>query len=305
MKFAVVIVTYNRKELLKECIHSVLTQLVPIQQVIIVDNASTDGTETILAEYKEDSRFVIEREKENRGGAYGFYKGLKVAQQYDWDWVTIIDDDAILDINFIKNIEEAIYIYPCNKAFSGTVFTQGIISQEHRARNKFKHFYKPFPVELAEYEKHSFEYDFASFCGLVVSRDVIEKIGLPLKELFIRNDDYEYSMRIRQVTRIRNLNRAVIDHKTTIIALEKDFSWKLFYNMRNAIYIANKYFGSIAKMEICFRYSMGMVLNIIKYGFFKGKPIKKIWNIYRDAIISGMKNEVGINKKYQVGVREI
>ena len=52
MKFAVVIVTYNRKELLKECIHSVLTQLVPIQQVIIVDNASTDGTETILAEYK-------------------------------------------------------------------------------------------------------------------------------------------------------------------------------------------------------------------------------------------------------------
>ena len=43
MKFGVIIVTYNRLELLKECINCVLGQTVPFSRVCIVDNHSSDG----------------------------------------------------------------------------------------------------------------------------------------------------------------------------------------------------------------------------------------------------------------------
>ena len=48
MKFAVTIVTYNRLELLKECIQQVLSQTVPFSYICIVDNHSTDGTSEYL-----------------------------------------------------------------------------------------------------------------------------------------------------------------------------------------------------------------------------------------------------------------
>ena len=48
MKFAVTIVTYNRLELLKECVQQVLSQTVPFSYICIVDNNSTDGTSKYL-----------------------------------------------------------------------------------------------------------------------------------------------------------------------------------------------------------------------------------------------------------------
>ena len=48
MKFAVTIVTYNRLELLKECVQQVLSQTVPFFYICIVDNNSTDGTSKYL-----------------------------------------------------------------------------------------------------------------------------------------------------------------------------------------------------------------------------------------------------------------
>ena len=48
MKFAVTIVTYNRLELLKECVKQVLSQTVPFSYICIVDNNSTDGTSKYL-----------------------------------------------------------------------------------------------------------------------------------------------------------------------------------------------------------------------------------------------------------------
>lgn len=298
VNFAVVIVTYNRKILLEECVEAILDQSFPVERIIIIDNASSDGTNKILERYKEDNRFFIKEEKKNQGGAYGFYEGIKIALGFSWEWLIIIDDDAILSHNFIKIIHEAIFKYPKNKAFSGRVLTKGFTAREHRARNSLKVLYKPFPVSLKEYEKESFEYELSSFCGLVINRGVIEKIGLPLKDLFIRNDDFEYSLRMRRLTKIRNINSALINHKTVITTMEKDFSWKLFYNMRNAIYISGKYYGIIAKIEICIRYLFGMLFNSIRYGVIGDKSITYVTRIYRDSILAGIKNEIGIDLRY-------
>ena len=85
MNFGVIIVTYNRKSLLEECLSCVLRQSVPFFQVCVVDNCSTDGTgeylDQLAARFKEDGGleggFLVFHLPGNRGGAGGFAFGLE------------------------------------------------------------------------------------------------------------------------------------------------------------------------------------------------------------------------------------
>jgi len=65
-----VIVTYNRKELLRECLKAVLAQTRPPEHVLVVDNASTDGTPEMLQE--EFPQVEVLCLPENQGSAGGF-----------------------------------------------------------------------------------------------------------------------------------------------------------------------------------------------------------------------------------------
>lgn len=299
LKFAVVIVTYNRKELLKECIQNVLRQTAGFHKIIIIDNASTDGTKEELTLYQDMENVRIIRETENMGGACGFHNGLKAALQYEWDWVLLIDDDAILSPDYMEQLKNNIIMRDGNiGAYTGTVMTQGRIAGEHRAVNRWKRLYQTTMVGEAAYKGDSFPLDYASFCGLLIKRSIVELIGLPEKELFIRCDDFEYSLRIRRHTQIVNINAAVLNHKTRI-AGGKDMSWKLYYAIRNAVYIAGKYYGSIAKAEISIRYLLGMCKNCMLYGIIKRqKPAVRIAQTYINAIIDGNRGILGIDQRY-------
>ena len=105
ISLGVVIVTYNRKELLKECIKACQTQSVKFSKIIIVNNHSTDGTKVYL-DSLDDPQLKVIHSKENLGGAGGFHLALKIAQQYPLDYVLLIDDDAILNKNYNKYIVE-------------------------------------------------------------------------------------------------------------------------------------------------------------------------------------------------------
>ena len=121
MKYGVVIVTYNRLELLKECIENCIRQTIPFEKIIIVNNCSTDGTDEYLQQYKADMRFVISEQTENLGGAGGFRVGLELAGKEDLDWVLIIDDDAMIAEDYIQKCDRVIRRYPNVVACSGPV----------------------------------------------------------------------------------------------------------------------------------------------------------------------------------------
>ena len=110
-----VVVTYNRKDLLVECLESLLQQTRPLDGIYIIDNASNDGTPGYLKEKgfiqelppKESNepwerKFILTyklpiyyvRMHENTGGAGGFYEGVKRAYEKGYDWLWLMDDDA-------------------------------------------------------------------------------------------------------------------------------------------------------------------------------------------------------------------
>ena len=141
MKFGVIIVTYNRLALLKECVSCVLSQTEPFSNICIVDNHSSDGTadwlKNLPASFQAETDsctgpfFDICRLKENLGGAGGFAYGMKRLSATDCDWILIIDDDAMIAPDYIAELKKAILSHEY-LAYSGTVTTKGAIDTSHR-----------------------------------------------------------------------------------------------------------------------------------------------------------------------------
>ena len=241
MKFGVVIVTYNRLNLLKECVEACLSQTYKFSSIIIVNNCSTDGTFEYLEGLKEETIKVINCEK-NLGGAGGFYEGIKYATEINnCDYLLIIDDDAIINKDYNEKIkigiENTISKSEGISAFSGTVITENeIVVSTRKKINKDFEFEK---CDKSLYKQEYFDYDSSSFCGLYVSMDIIKQIGLPKKDFFIWYDDTEYCMRIRKYTIIRNINNAVLNHKAPIES-SSGVTCKSYYGERNKLYVEKK-----------------------------------------------------------------
>ena len=105
---AAVIVTYNRLELLKECIHAVLNQEKQLCDLVIVDNASTDGTNDYLQTISMDcERINCFRLDQNTGGAGGFYYGIRKGVEMGYEYIWIMDDDTIPDPECLYQLMEA------------------------------------------------------------------------------------------------------------------------------------------------------------------------------------------------------
>ena len=103
-KVIAVIVTYNRKELLKESINALLKQNYKNLRILIIDNNSTDGTKEHISEELKNENVIYENTGENLGGAGGFNYGMKLAANMDCDYVWIMDDDCIVHKDSLQEL---------------------------------------------------------------------------------------------------------------------------------------------------------------------------------------------------------
>ncbi|MBE7383654.1 MAG: glycosyltransferase family 2 protein [Leptolyngbya sp. SIO1E4] len=106
MKFSLVITTYNRLDLLKRAIASALQQTLPCE-IIVVDNASTDGTQDYVKSLGD--RVLYHRNPTNTKHAGAVNAGVQIASG---DWVKFIDDDDYLADNCLEVMAAAIERHP-------------------------------------------------------------------------------------------------------------------------------------------------------------------------------------------------
>ena len=302
MKFCVVVVTYNRLELLKECIACIENQTYQAYKTIIVDNASTDGTAEYLDSIDKDCFSVI-REKDNLGGAGGFKAGIESAAKADFDYILIIDDDAMLDAHFLEICNAYLETHTDCLACSGTVMTDGVIQLNHRRiiSNQVLFAEKNIPAE--DYANDSFEYELSTFCGMMIKRELVNRIGLPADEYFIFYDDTEYSMRISQITPFVNINKARLNHKTSVTAEKYGFydrmSWKTYYGHRNRLDAAKRHLGRLTSLMVNLEFSafiLGAVPQLLATE--TRERGKYIIAMLRDARKDGNSGKLGKNQKY-------
>jgi len=103
---SVVVVTKNRSKDLLECLGSLLVQTEKIDELIIVDNSSTDNTKKIISNFSKNTKVNVKYICEKKNGFPIIYnRGLREAK---FNWVAFIDDDCVADINWVKSIKDFI-----------------------------------------------------------------------------------------------------------------------------------------------------------------------------------------------------
>ena len=121
MRISVLITTYNRAHLVGEAIDSVLAQTRPADEIVLIDDGSTDGTPARLAAYGD--RITVVR-KENGGISSARNAGLRRATG---DWVTFLDDDDVWYPNRLEVLDRDlraadpdIQVHVANMRYVGT-----------------------------------------------------------------------------------------------------------------------------------------------------------------------------------------
>ena len=188
-RVAAVVVTYNRLELLKKCVASLQEQTV-LCDVLIVDNASTDGTSRWL---KLQTSIISRNTGSNLGGAGGFNYGMRWAVEAGYDYVWVMDDDTLPKPDALEKLLEADEILKGNYGWLSSValWTDGSECRMNRQKLK-KSYYEYSPLlkdGLVQAEQ-------ATFVSLLLPAENICRFGLPIKEFFLWGDDIEYTRRI-------------------------------------------------------------------------------------------------------------
>ena len=198
VKVIALIVTYNRKELLQECLDSVLNQTVPVDAILVVDNASTDGTSELFenGKYSEVGNLHYCNIGTNLGGAGGFKFGLEIASAVNCDYVWLMDDDCIPNPTALEKLLESLDHLPEKPSFlaSAVYGPEGepmnvpkLSSRTHS--NGYQDWYRYTSFGLVEIER-------ATFVSLLIDVEAIKHVGLPIGSYFIWGDDIEYTNRL-------------------------------------------------------------------------------------------------------------
>ena len=197
-RIVAVVVTWNRSALLERIARAVDVQTRRPDLLVIVDNASTDGTAAVCERLATDLTVPVEvlRLPRNTGGAGGFHAGMGQAQERGADLLWLMDDDGTPPPECLADLLEHVDGHD----FLGPA----VVAEDAPDRLCF-----PIRVPGTARVVHSLgdvqraatggllEDVVIPFNGVLVTRELVDRIGLPREEFFIWGDDVEYLWRAR------------------------------------------------------------------------------------------------------------
>jgi GT2 family glycosyltransferase len=248
-KIAIIIVTWNKIKqvclLLKDLNELELPNI--NLDIYVVDNASTDGTQSYLEEYCSDQVKVLQTGS-NLGGSGGFSCGLQFVSKLDYNYIWLLDDDVRLDslalvalINTLQNYEEV-----------GVVGSQIRKLQKPNAiqeigsfiNNKKAHLEINFgnQVNISTEEilqgKPYVNVDICAAASLLIRCEIVQHMGV-FEDYFLHFDDVEWCLRIKQAGWVIAVNpHSIVWHDSPDF---KSRPWMNYYDERNLCYCWQKH----------------------------------------------------------------
>jgi GT2 family glycosyltransferase len=230
-----VVVTYNRRELLLESLAALHTQSRPPDEVIVVDNASADGSaDAVRSGYPSVRLAELTR---NTGGAGGFAYGTALALAGGADLVWLMDDDTVPQPGALAAMLAArtSVTGPVPALIASRVeWTDGRPHPMNTPR------VKPFASKaerLAAAAAGCQPIRSASFVSVLVDAAQCRRRGLPQADYFLWNDDFEFTTRLLRGNVGLLCPASVVVHKTkTFGSTDTDPGPRFFYEVRNKVW---------------------------------------------------------------------
>jgi rhamnopyranosyl-N-acetylglucosaminyl-diphospho-decaprenol beta-1,3/1,4-galactofuranosyltransferase len=236
-RVAAVVVTYNRRDLLLEALAAIQAQTRAPAGVIVVDNASTDGTaDAVRAKFPAVHLAEL---ASNYGGAGGFAYGMSLALAGGADLIWLMDDDTVPEPGALAALMAARERHPAPPpalVASRVVWTDGRAHPMNTPRTK------PFASKaerLAAAAAGCTPIRSASFVSVLVDAAEARRRGLPQADYFLWNDDFEFTTRLLRGNAGLLCPASVVVHKTATFGSTNvdPGPQRFFYEVRNKIWM--------------------------------------------------------------------
>ncbi|HEX7740254.1 MAG TPA: glycosyltransferase, partial [Marmoricola sp.] len=237
-----VVVTWNRRDLMQESVAAVLAQTHPPIKVVVVDNASDDGTAEVLAQLSEDHRDLLDVVTlgDNTGGAGGFAAGMERAMRFAPDLVWLLDDDTVPTPDAAAGLVRAWVEHdPSGNRphvlASKVVWTDG---RDHPMNTPRRKPGTRRTETTAAEAVGAIPIRSASFVSMMCDARLVRERGFPIADYFLWNDDFEYSTRLIRGGVGLYVPSSVVVHKTrTFGSTDADPGERFFYEVRNKLWL--------------------------------------------------------------------
>ncbi len=244
-KVIAVVVTYNRKKLLSECISALRNQTTKPDAILVVNNGSTDDTEEWLFSQK-DLFFTTQK---NIGSAGGFNVGITWAFKNGYSWIWCMDDDGYPKEDALEKILEEDLERLCLRNCA-------VLNKQDKKTFVWKTGDYTTIDEVDTKVIHGIGHPFN---GTMLHRNIVERVGVPHQKLFLWGDETEYYYRITKKNKIPvcTITDSIHYHPAAAFTYKNDWdyknTWKMYYYIRNRFHIHQTKFNNklIALINYC------------------------------------------------------
>ncbi len=282
---AVVVVTYNRADLLARGLAGLAAMERRPERVYVVDNASTDHTAEVLGRVTDLPLTVIASEV-NDGGAGGFHRGMRRAYDEGHDRIWLMDDDVVPAPGCLGALlaSGGPALMAVREDLEGRLCEKAATSFDLRnplaIRPKRQTVDERYPSRAAMPAEVPIEN--VAFEGFMVHRRVVDAVGLPDPGFFIFYDDVDYAVRVR------NAGFPVMAVRDAVLVRQLDFdqqhdmrSWKGYYMYRNLFVVHLRYGDNLLVRRK--PYLIALVVALLAPLRGGRKEAANVWRAIRDA----------------------
>lgn len=250
-----VICNYNKKDFVLGCIESVLASNFKDFDLIVVDNASTDGSlEAIIDQFGNELTILVN--EENLGGSGGFHRGMQYAMDKGvYDYIHLLDNDIIVD----KDAIGSLYDYMEKNEGTGVCgslilrMDQPDFIQDYGAMIEIGNLGVR-PLFHATKDSNDLpnilSCDYVAACSAMYRTSVLKQVGIIDQNFFIYWDDMSLSWEIRLAGyRVQALRKSKVWHAHGIE--EQTNTFGIYYFFRNKLYSFIKYCDDKDYQDLC------------------------------------------------------
>jgi len=242
-----VVVTWNRRHLLEESLTAIGAQTHPVEAVIVVDNASEDGTAAMLAERFAHVDIVSTRR--NVGGAGGFALGIDRALRQEAEAVWLMDDDTMPQPRALEALVRVRRDYGSGRQADPAATTPALVAsrvvwtdgRDHPMNTPRTKVGAPSDERVSARRVGCIPIRTASFVSVLIDAGRAREVGLPVADYFLWNDDFEFSARMLRGHRGLSCPASVVVHKTTKFGdTQEDPGERFYFEVRNKVWLLGR-----------------------------------------------------------------
>lgn len=228
-KVIAVVVTYNRRQLLSECIDALRRQTRKVDAIFVVNNGSSDDTEAWL-QAQPDIDYVTQQ---NLGGAGGFARAIQTGYVRGYHWIWCMDDDGLPKEDALEHLLSA-------ENDELRLLNCAVINKEDRKSFVWK---TGNLKTIEEAEGKDIPGVGHPFNGTLINHRIVARVGVPRQHLFLWGDETEYYYRITKKNNIpvATVSKSIHYHPASAFSLTKDWDfesgWKMYYYIRNRYHV--------------------------------------------------------------------